>query len=307
MKKRIVILLLCMAIMAILPFISLKKAVNEPEQHTENARNEFRILDTSSNQIVSIDEREFCIGAVGYEMPSDFQKEALKAQCIACYTYFSEMRQNSDKEYDFSADLSKNQFYIKDLSDESRKKISQAVDEVFKKVLTDKNGNMIKIAYHAISSGQTESAKDIFGFESEYLQPVSSAGDVNVSGYLSQKEISSKRLKEIMLSKNIKLDEEPKKWIGDIERTQSGTVKFIQIGDKKISGADMREMFSLRSANFDISYSNDKFILLVYGYGHGVGMSQYGAESMAEQGASYEEIIHHYYGNCNIEKIDSRL
>ena len=300
-------MLLCMAIMAILPFISLKKSVNEPEQHTENARNEFRILDTSSNKIVNIGEREFCIGAVAYEMPPDFQKEALKAQCIACYTYFSEMRQNSDKEYDFSADLSNNEFYIKDLSDESRKKISQAVDEVFKKVLTDKNGNMIKIAYHAISSGQTESAKDIFGFESEYLQPVSSAGDVNVSGYLSQKEISSKRFKEIMLSKNIKLDDEPDTWIGDIERTQSGTVKSIQIGDKNISGADMREMFSLRSANFDISYSNDKFILLVYGYGHGVGMSQYGVESMAEQGASYEEIIHHYYGNCNIEKIDSRL
>lgn len=300
-------MLLCMAIMAILPFISLKKSVNEPEQHTENARNEFRILDTSSNKIVNIGEREFCIGAVAYEMPPDFQKEALKAQCIACYTYFSEMRQNSDKEYDFSADLSNNEFYIKDLSDESRKKISQAVDEVFKKVLTDKNGNMIKVAYHAISSGQTESAKDIFGFESEYLQPVSSAGDVNVSGYLSQKEISSKRFKEIMLSKNIKLDDEPDTWIGDIERTQSGTVKSIQIGDKNISGADMREMFSLRSANFDISYSNNKFILLVYGYGHGVGMSQYGAESMAEQGASYEEIIHHYYGNCNIEKIDSRL
>ena len=300
-------MLLCMAIMAILPFISLKKSVNGPEQHTENARNEFRILDTSSNKIVNIGEREFCIGAVAYEMPPDFQKEALKAQCIACYTYFSEMRQNSDKEYDFSADLSNNEFYIKDLSDESRKKISQAVDEVFKKVLTDKNGNMIKVAYHAISSGQTESAKDIFGFESEYLQPVSSAGDVNVSGYLSQKEISSKRFKEIMLSKNIKLDDEPDTWIGDIERTQSGTVKSIQIGDKNISGADMREMFSLRSANFDISYSNNKFILLVYGYGHGVGMSQYGAESMAEQGASYEEIIHHYYGNCNIEKIDSRL
>ena len=307
MKKRIVILLLCMAIMAILPLIAMKKAVNQPERHTENARNEFRILDTSSNQIVSIDEREFCIGAVGYEMPSDFQKEALKAQCIACYTYFSEMRQNSDKEYDFSADLSKNQFYIKDLSDESRKKISQAVDEVFKKVLTDKNGNMIKIAYHAISSGQTESAKDIFGFESDYLQPVSSAGDVNVSGYLSQKEISVKRFKEIMLSKNIQLDGEPDTWIGDMERTQSGTVKLIQIGDKTISGADIREMFSLRSANFDVSYSNNKFILLVYGYGHGVGMSQYGAESMAKQGAGCEEILHHYYGNCNIQKIDSQI
>ena len=300
-------MLLGMAIMAILPFISMQRAENKPEKHTETTRREFRILDTSANKIVNIGDREFCIGAVAYEMPTDFEKEALKAQCIACYTYFSEMRERSNEEYDFSADLSKNEFYIKDLPDESRKKISQAVDEVFGKVLTDDKGNIIKVAYHAISSGQTESAKDIFGFESEYLQPVSSAGDVNVSGYLSQKEISVKRFKEIMLSKNIQLDGEPDTWIGDMERTQSGTVKLIQIGDKTISGADIREMFSLRSANFDVSYSNNKFILLVYGYGHGVGMSQYGAESMAKQGAGCEEILHHYYGNCNIQKIDSQI
>ena len=110
-------------------------------------------------------------------------------------------------------------------------------------------------------------------------------------------------MKEIMLSKNIKLADEPDTWIGDIERTQSGTVKFIQIGDKKISGADIREMFSLRSANFDIEYSKNKFILTVYGYGHGVGMSQYGADSMAKHGADYKEILHHYYGNCNIKTV----
>lgn len=304
MKKRIVILLLGMAIMAILPFISMKKTVKEEVKDTQ--KDGFHILDTSCNRIVAIDDREFCIGALAYEMPSDFEKEALKAQCIACYTHFSRLRENSRENYDFKADLSKNEFYIKDLSDENRKIFSQAVDEVFGEVLTDSDGNLTDVAYHAISSGQTESAEDIFGFESEYLQPVSSAGDVNVSGYLSSKEISADRFREVMAEKGVKLDGEPSEWTGDIQRTNSGTVMKIQIGNKTFSGAEIREIFGLRSADFDIMYSNGKFILTVYGYGHGVGMSQYGANSMAEQGASCEEIIHHYYGNCRIQKISGQ-
>ena len=300
MKKRTVILLFLMAIMAILPFISMKKTSAEaPRIYVKNEQ-VFHILDTSCNKIIEVPDREFCIGALAYEMPSDFSKEALKAQCIACYTHFLRLRENSKENYDFQADLSKNQFYIKDLSNENRRVFSQAVDEVFGKVLTDDNGNLIDAAYHAVSGGQTESAKDIFGFDSEYLQPVSSAGDVNVSGYLSLKEISKDRFKNVLSEKGAKFDGEPSKWIGDLNRTNSGTVKTVNIGNKTFSGSDMREMFSLRSANFDIEYIDDKFILTVYGYGHGVGMSQYGADSMAKQGATFEEIIHHYYGNCNI-------
>lgn len=303
MKKRIVILLLGMAIMAILPFISMKNPQSETKKVPPKNSQAFHILDTSCNKITEISDREFLTGALAYEMPSDFAKEALKAQCIACYTYFSRLRENSKENYDFKADLSKNEFYIKDIPAESRKIFSQAVDEVFGKVLTDKNGSLINIAYHAISGGQTESAKDIFGFDSEYLQPVSSAGDVNVSGYLSSKEISSERLKKVMLENGAELDGEPEKWTDTVERTKSGTVKKIQIGNKTFSGAEIREIFSLRSADFDILYSNNKFILTVYGYGHGVGMSQYGADSMAEQGADYKEILRHYYGNCSITQL----
>ena len=300
MRKRIIILLFLMAIMAILPFISMKNTVKEDAKDTQ--KNVFHVLDTSCNQITAINDRDFCIGALAYEMPSDFSKEALKAQCIACYTHFSKLREDSKENYDFKANLSKNEFYLKDIPAESKKIYSQAVDEVFGKVLTDSKGNLIKIAYHAISSGQTESAKDIFGFESEFLQPVSSAGDVNVSGYLSSKEFSGNTFQKIMSEKGVSFSGEPSQWIGEIKRTNSGTVMKIQIGNQTFSGAEIREIFSLRSADFDIMYINNKFILTVYGYGHGVGMSQYGADSMAKQGATYEEIIHHYYGNCLIQK-----
>lgn len=309
MKKRIIISFIGLVIMAILPFISVQEIFSEtetPENSIEEKNTDtrqFTVLDTSSNKTVRIDDREFCIGAVAYEMPVSFEEEALKAQCIACYTHFSRLRENSSEEYDFSADLSKGEFYTKDIPDENRRKISQAVDAVFGQVLKDGQDKLIDVAYHAISSGQTESAKDIFGFESEFLQPVSSAGDVNVSGYLSQKEISADRLKEIMLGENIKLNGEPEKWFGECNRTKSGTVMSIKICDTSISGEKMRELLGLRSANFDIEYRKDKFILTVYGYGHGVGMSQYGANVMAQQGADYKEILHHYYGNCNIKAV----
>lgn len=306
MKKRIIISFLGLVIMAILPFISVGKNFPEneiPQNSTEKNIEKFTILDTSSNKTVQIDDREFCIGAVACEMPASFEEEALKAQCIACYTHFSRLRENSTEAYDFSADLSNGEFYTKDISNESRQKISSAVDAVFGQVLTDSDGKLIDAAYHSISSGQTESAKDIFGFDSEFLQPVSSAGDVNASGYLSQKEVSADRFKEIMLGENIKLIGEPETWLGECDRTQSGTVKTIKICDMSISGAKMRELLGLRSANFDIEYSKNKFILTVYGYGHGVGMSQYGADSMAKQGADYKEILHHYYGNCNIKAV----
>lgn len=300
MRKRIIILLFLMVIMAILPFISMKNAVKEDIKTDQE--NIFHILDTSCNKIISVSDKDFCIGALAYEMPVSFSKEALKAQCIACYTHFCKLREESAENYDFKADLSKNEFYMKDIPDESRKIYSQAVNEVFGKVLTDSEGNLIKIAYHAVSSGQTESAKDIFGFESEFLQPVSSAGDVNVSGYLSSKEISADRFRQVMTEKGVSFSGEPSQWIGETERTNSGTVLKIQVGNKTFSGAEIREIFGLRSADFDIMYSNNKFILTVYGYGHGVGMSQYGADSMAQQGAGYEEIIHHYYGNCRIQE-----
>ena len=197
MKKRIIISFIGLVIMAILPFISVQKIFSEtetPENSIEEKSTDtrqFTVLDTSSNKTVRIDDREFCIGAVAYEMPVSFEEEALKAQCIACYTHFSRLRENSSEEYDFSADLSKGEFYTKDIPDENRLKISRAVDAVFGQVLKDRKDKLIDVAYHAISSGQTESAKDIFGFESEFLQPVSRSYSVEYASSITEISLSS--------------------------------------------------------------------------------------------------------------------
>ncbi len=346
MKKRVLALLICFLIMALLPLIAItfktnknqtvitdsnpetdvfdiSKSVAEISTDTSvtkdnNKKSSFKILDTDSEKIITVDDRTFCYGAVAAEMMPNFEQEALKAQCVACYTHFcrlrSEQRSNPDsslKGADFSADLSKNQVYMSNekmkevwgnLYETSFNSIKSAVDDVFGKVLTDNNGNLITIAYHAISGGATESFLDVFEKDIPYLCAVPSPWDMLVPEYLSEYTLSEDefKIKITEYEKKSDLSKNPDEWVGKCIKTESGMVKNIKIGNYDFSGTEIRKIFGLRSANFDIEYSNKKFKFTVRGYGHGVGMSQYGAEYMARQGADYKEILSWYYKGANI-------
>lgn len=356
MKKRIIISLVCLSTMAVLPFVAVRntdsavkmhndssksdvsvtsyqqsKDNSEKEQSSENPtenstktvdeENCFKILDEDTGEIITVDDRTFCYGAVAAEMIPSFEQEALKAQCVACYTHFCRLRNiqrsepdSSLKGADFSAKLSENQYYMSDsamkkswgnLYDESLKNIKTAVDDVFGEVLTDSDGNLIIAAYHAVSGGATENCVDVFGQEVSYLQAVASPGDFSAPGYLSEITVDEKDFKNKILAenKNADLSGSADKWIGKSEKTNSGTVKNIKIGGENFSGAKIRELFGLKSANFDVSYKDSSFEFTVRGYGHGVGMSQYGAEYMAQQGADYKEILSWYYQGAKLEKL----
>lgn len=357
MKKRIIISLVCLAVMAVLPFAALKNtdgdikpenvssensvSVISNQQSENNSKKEqssenpsensiktvdeekyFKILDEDTGKIITVDDRTFCYGAVAAEMIPSFEQEALKAQCVACYTHFCRLRENQRSEpdsslkgADFSAKLSENQYYMSDdamkkswgnLYDESLKNIKNAVDDVFGEVLTDSDGNLIMAAYHAVSGGATENCADVFGQEVPYLQAVASPGDLAAPGYLSECTVDEKDFKNKILAenKNADLSNSPDKWIGKSEKTNSGTVKNIKIGGEDFSGAKIRELFGLRSANFDVEYKDGNFEFTVRGYGHGVGMSQYGAEYMAQQGSDYKEILSWYYNGAKLKNYE---
>lgn len=278
----------------------------------------FKILDTSCGNIITVDDKEFCCGALAYEMLPGSEKEALKAQCIACYTHFCKLREqqradpDSDlKGADFSADLSVDQFYISNASmkkrweklyDESRKNIEEAVNECAGTVLTDKDGKLIDAAYHALSSGRTENASDIFGITDEHLVAAASPWDKAAADYLSTKEISLSNFYKTLssLSENSELSLSKKDKLGKIERTASGAVINLTVGSESFDGQKIRKAFELRSADFDIKLDADKAIFTVRGYGHGVGLSQNGAQCMAQQGSDYREILMHYYSKCSL-------
>lgn len=271
----------------------------------------FKILDTSTNEVLTLTDEEFLIGAVAAEMPPSYETEALKAQCVAAYTCYAKKRaderENPHEELngaDFSADLSKKQIYLTpdrmkadcgDSYDEIYAKYKNVVESVKGEALTYK-GELITCTYFAISSGKTDSFKDIFGKDLPYLTAVSSSYDVFAPNYKSEKSISAEEFKKVFENVSDKVDfsEKEENWIGDIELTASGTVKNIKIGGLEFSGSKVREILGLRSACFEVEY-DEEFLFKVKGYGHNVGMSQYGANEMAKEGIGYREILEHYY------------
>lgn len=276
-----------------------------------SADEKFKILDTSTNEILTLTDEEFLIGAVAAEMPPSYEAEALKAQCVATYTCYAKKRAderaNPHEELngaDFSADLSKKQIYLTpnrmeedcgESYDEIYSKYKNVVEDVKGEVLTYK-GELITCTYFAISSGKTDSFKDIFGKDLPYLTAVSSPYDAFAPNYKSEKAISAEDFKKAFEenSDTVDFSESADKWISDIKLTDSGSVKSIKIGGVEFSGSKVREILGLRSACFSIKYDKE-FQFEVKGYGHNVGMSQYGANEMAKEGIGYKGILEHYY------------
>lgn len=290
-----------------------EKAPSEVKDSEKTASDgTFKILDTSSGEVITLADEEFLIGAVAAEMPPSYEAEALKAQCVATYTCYSKKRADEResphaelKGADFSADLSQKMIYITperlkedcgDSYEEIYNRIKGIVDSVKGEVLTYK-GEPITCTYYAISSGTTDSSEDVFGQKLPYLVPVSSPYDILAPDYQSKKTVTADEFKNAVaeILKDADFSESADKWIGKTEKTASGTVKTITVGGQELSGSELRTALGLRSACFDTAYKDGKFTFTVRGYGHNVGMSQYGANEMAKQGAKYTEILHHYY------------
>lgn len=292
----------------------------EPNPPSKAEKQSFIVLDEATGKTEEIADKEFCVGALAAEMPPAFEKEALKAQAVALYTHFSrlreEERENPDdtlKGADFKINSEKKQGYLpkdkmkeqwKDTFDDSYKKLNDAVDEVFAQTVTY-GGKLITAAYCAISNGTTETAKNVFGKDYPYLKSVASPWDELCDGYLSTVTFTQKEVQDILKKKwdDITLPSSPQEWFADIKTTDAGTAASINVGGKTLTGQDLREAFSLRSASFDVVYTLDAFVFTVRGYGHGVGLSQYGANEMAKQGAGFKEILEWYYPGTQLKSV----
>ncbi len=285
-------------------------------------RNYFLILDTYNNNILKIPDKEFLYSVVASEMPVLFEPEAIKAQAVASYTYFCKKRQdnqNSKKNnYDFEVNSQKSLNYITKQELHNRwgsnfenyyNKIKNCVDSVFPEVMQDDKNDLVLAVYHAMSSGVTEKSQDVFTQDLNYLTNVQSPGDKLAKGYKTTSEFLAQNFKNKILSykKLCKLDNNNiLNWVKNPVRTSGGMVKEITIGSEKFSGSEIREIFNLRSANFNIIYNQqeNKFVFSTFGYGHGVGMSQYGAQHMAQQGADYKQILSTYYPGTIVLKLN---
>ncbi len=291
------------------------------ESFDENiGQGSFLILDETSGEIIEISERDYVYGAVAAELPATFEVEALKAQAVAAYSYALRQRYDQEKSPSpellgahFSADPSNFLGFVTEQvakekfsenHDEYWGAIVSAVDSVFPSVLTYEK-LPIYAAYHSISMGSTESSENVWGSEIPYLTAVDSSVDLSAPGYLSSMEYPQDRVREMIEDyfAPSEIPQDANQWFSVTSISNSGTITNINVCDIKTDGHSVRGVFDLRSANFNVIYSSEEkiFTFDVKGYGHGVGLSQYGAQAMALQGKSYEEILLHYYTGVTLE------
>ncbi len=270
-----------------------------------------RVLDKKSGKITKIDLDEYLFGVISAEMPALYNEEALKAQAVASYTYMLfRANERAGEKYDVVDDSSVDQAFITrkearekwgDGYDKYAAKIEAVIKSVSGYVMVDENDMPILAAYHNISAGRTESANTVWGSEYSYLQPVDSLGDLTAEKYLSEESFTPEEIAEKLALPES--DAAPSKWLGNIKSTDSGTVTEISFCEKEFTGGQIRSRLGLRSSVFTVNYDDGTFNFRVQGHGHGVGMSQYGANYLAEQGYTYVEILSWYYTGCKMKRL----
>ncbi len=302
------------------PLIEIK---NEPETNketssaaaveTEKKENIVKVFSSSDKSILTVEEKDYIIGCVAAEMPVTYDEEALKAQAVACYTFFRwKKNQGEDKSLN-GADISDSERHQKYMTTEQMKekwgksfdkyykKLEKAVDSVYKKVITYENEPIMAV-FHALSPGATEDAKTVWGYEVPYLKSVSSEGDRLSPSFKSTLVLSDEEFVRLMSSLDgFSPSGKSESYIGNIEHSKAGTVTEITVCGAAYTGQQIRDALSLKSAAFSVSHTDNSFVFSVNGYGHFVGMSQYGADCMAKQGFKYDEILKHYYTGVEIE------
>ena len=289
------------------------------EEISKNKNNDIKIklLHKQEGNIEELDLEEYLLGVVSAEMPANYEEEALKAQAIVARTYTIYTIKNSKKHNKAEicdeatccqAWISKEERLSKweeNYRDENWKNIENAVYETNGKVITY-NGDVINAFFHSNSGGKTEVVSSVWGgTDLPYLQSVETSGESEYSQYYSEitfsKEELENKIKDTHPEFVINYNEQD--CIKIVEYTSGNRVKTLKIGNLNLSGVEIRSILGLKSANFEVGINETQIKFSVIGYGHGVGMSQTGANTLAKQGYTAEEIIKHFYTDVEINNL----
>ena len=299
---------------------------NKEEQVTESKEYDYqkyktiKLLHQETEQIEEVGIDEYLYGVVSSEMPASYEIEALKAQSVVARTYtIYQISYNTGKHKDADicddsnccqAWISKDERFAKWKQEEAENnwnKIVQAVDLTQGEVVTY-NGKVINAFFHANSGGITESSLNIWGgIDYPYLKSVETFGEDSYTQYASEVVLKQQELLNKIKTKyeDCIIDFSQEECIQILEYTTSGRIKTIKFGNKEIAGTEARTLLGLKSTNFTFSIDGENITFSVKGYGHGVGMSQTGADSLAKSGTSYDAIIKHFYTDVEITEVNS--
>ncbi len=304
--KKIIIFILLLIFIPFFIVIIYNKNYQEIELNYINTVY-IRVKRLKKDTIEKIPLEEYIVGVLAGEMPINFEMESLKAQAVASRSYaLKRMEYNKEKEYDV-VDSIMNQVYLDEeyLKDawgnkytKNINKLRTAVNETLDEYL-EYNNTVVDALFFSTSNGYTEDSNNVFDFECEYLKSVESPWDKSVSSaYLTTKTINLKEFYEklnLPYNKNLNIE--------ILERSTTGRILLLKLNNITFEGTSIYNLLSLRSTDFEIELKGDYLEITTKGYGHGVGMSQYGALGMAKEGYNYEEILKHYYTNVEISKL----
>lgn len=314
LKRFILFIFIFIIIIFSLPLlvINFDKSFSKEFQNLEENNLKIKLYRHETGKVEEIDLEKYLEGVLVAEIPAKFDIEALKAQAVASRTYAVSKILSENKIHNVAdvCDTVHSQAYIdeKDYEnkfgsklDEYISKIRKALDETRGEVLFY-NGDIVKNAlYFAVSSGVTEEASEVFSFSEPYLKSVDSKFDQDAPN--ASKEYVFKE-KEFLNKINDNYENANVKNFDDIEivdYTTSGSIEKIRLGNEVIRGLDFRYLFGLNSSNIVMEKKGEDIFINVKGYGHGVGLSQWGAGKMAELGYTYDEILKHYYTGVEIK------
>ena len=304
MKKLIVIVLLVIMI----PYLIVTLFMKDDEIKLEYGSNMVvRVRREASGNILEVPFEEYIVGVLAGEMPVSFEIEALKAQAVAARSYvLRKMEASKDQEYDV-VDTVSNQVYLDDAylrekwQDEYTEKISKirtAVLETSGEYL-EYDGKVAEAFFFSTSTGMTENSGEVFQTQLPYLTSVKSEWDQEVSPVFNDNVTLS--LSDFYTKLGLPYQDNIQ--VEVTKTTSTGRVKEIKINDKIFTGSEVFSKLGLRSTFFTITQNGSNVSIDTKGYGHGVGMSQYGAQGMARAGYRYDEILKHYYQGVEIKKI----
>ncbi|WP_249869307.1 stage II sporulation protein D [Oceanobacillus saliphilus] len=270
------------------------------------------VMRSTVDTVEDIPLETYVAGVVASEMPTEFELEALKAQALAARTFTVNhlLHGNQAANYDLT-DTVQHQVYKSDHElqqewgsayTEKMSKIKEAVNATKGQILTY-NDAPITAAFFSTSNGYTENSEDYWENELSYLRSVESPWDIESPKYLGQQTFTISQIEELL---ELKLPKDSPLYI-ELDRTGSGRVSELGIEGYTFTGREIREKLDLQSSDFSIKQNNGHLIFTTEGYGHGIGMSQYGANGMAKEGKTYEEIVKYYYQDIDISTINEAV
>ena len=319
MKRIFLLFILILFITAGLPFFIVEYFRRQPDPSPSagirEPMDEISVYVKAQDAVVSMATAQYLKEVVAAEMPAAFEPEALKAQAVAARTYLLNRvnvhRSGTEIPQHKGADICTDSTHCKAWiceadrraswesdADTNWEKISAAVDDTTGIVITY-NQEPISAVFHSTSSGYTENAKDVWGGNVPYLVSVASLGEEQSPRYQSEVNLSFDEFKAIG-TQHIQNVDWNKALISDIVRSDAGGIISITVGGVPLKGSVFRTIFGLRSTNAQITMADDRVIMQVKGFGHGVGMSQYGANYLAGQGKNYVEILKTYYTGVDV-------